>query len=159
VKTKTILSLYRALGSLTPIPADCGELCGAKCCQGGPDDGMLCLPGEEKLLRFVPGLTLRHTPEGVRYVTCNGKCLRAFRPFFCRIYPLIPIYENRKIKVIEDPRAAYHCPLLSASELMDSAFRRAVCRAGHILARDPEGRQFLEHLTADIREYRRFTGK
>jgi len=120
---------------------------------------MLTLPGEESLLRFVPCLTLRRTAEGKKYVICSGHCIRSLRPFFCRIYPLIPIYEGEKIKVIEDPRAAYHCPLLAAPQLLDSDFRRAVCRTGHILDKDPEGRAFLKQLTAEIQEYRRFVGK
>jgi hypothetical protein len=38
---------YARLGRLTPIPADCGKLCGKRCCQGGEDDGMILFPGEE----------------------------------------------------------------------------------------------------------------
>jgi len=159
VKPITILSLYRILGRLTPIPADCGELCNAKCCHGGEEDGMLILPGEDVILRISPGIRLRKTPEGVRYATCPGRCYRPLRPFFCRIYPLVPVLENGKIKVTEDPRAAYHCPLLSEPELMSKDFRKAVCRAGHILARDPEGKLFLQKLTEEINEYLRFVGK
>jgi hypothetical protein len=40
---------HEMLDSVTPLRTDCGALCGARCCRGGPGDGMLLFP-EEALL-------------------------------------------------------------------------------------------------------------
>lgn len=154
----TLLRAYAAIGNKTPIPADCGELCGAKCCKGGKHDGMLLLPGEEVFLRHSSGIRLRKTAGGVRYAVCDGRCNRRLRPFMCRIYPLVMVPEGDSCRVIADPRAKYHCPLLQAKEYIDRDFIAAVKRAGDILLQDPDGRAFLEKLGGEIAEYSRFTG-
>ena len=40
---------HAMLDAITPLSSDCGTLCGARCCKGGPQDGMLLFP-EEALL-------------------------------------------------------------------------------------------------------------
>lgn len=154
----TLLRAYTAIGKRTPIPADCGELCNAKCCKGGKDDGMLLLPGEQVFLRHSPGIELRKTPEGLRYAVCHGRCNRLLRPFMCRIYPLVMVPDGNSCRVIPDPRAKYHCPLLRAQEYLDPDFIAAVKRAGDILMGDPDGRAFLCKLGKEVEEYSRFTG-
>lgn len=40
---------YRILNDTTPLEVDCGQLCGARCCQseGEEESGMYLFPGEE----------------------------------------------------------------------------------------------------------------
>ncbi len=153
-----ILRARRAIGKLTPIPADCGRLCGARCCHGGKNDGVLLLPGEEKLLFLSPGLEKGKSENGRSYAFCRGKCVRRFRPFLCRIYPLGILLRGERILVTADPRAKRTCPLLLAPEYLSPAFIGAVRRAGEILKGDPEGRAFLRDLTKELRDYHRFIG-
>ena len=158
MKLSTILKARRALKSAAPLPADCGELCGARCCRGDDGDGVLLLPGEEKLLFLSPGLKKGRSDNGRLYVSCPGKCVRAFRPFLCRIYPLGILWERETIRVVADPRAKIVCPLLQVPEYIAPSFVAAVRRAGKILARDPEGRAFLRDFTRELREYHKFIG-
>ena len=37
---------HAMLDAVTPLSSDCGTLCGAGCCKGGPEDGMLLFPEE-----------------------------------------------------------------------------------------------------------------
>ena len=159
MKIGDILRIYKVIGSKTPIPADCGELCGAKCCRGSEDDGMLLLPGEEKLMRHAPGMTVRTSENGRQYVICRGTCRRALRPFACRIYPLVLLKDGDTVRVTADPRARYHCPLLEATEYITPDFVRALRKAGKIIMESASGRAFLEDLAEELRAYYRFTGK
>ena len=159
MKVGEILALYRVLGSLTPIRADCGELCEAACCKGSDEDGMLLLPGEEKLLRFSPGLRLKTSQNGRAYAVCNGKCVRALRPFSCRIYPLAILKDGDNVRIVADPRAKYTCPLLKAPEYIDPDFVRALRKAGKLMMKSASGRAYLDLLAEELRAYYRFTGK
>ena len=159
MKVTELLRLYAAIGKKTPIKADCGELCGAKCCRGSEEDGMLLLPGEEKLMKLVPGMSLRTSENGRSYVVCRGTCRRALRPFACRIYPLTLLKNGNEIRVTADPRAKYHCPLLAATEYIDPDFVRALRKAGKIMMESASGRAYLDELAEELRAYYRFTGK
>ena len=153
-----LIKARRAMGKATPLPADCGELCGARCCRGSEKDGVLLLPGEEKLLCLSPGLRKGRSENGRLYAFCRGRCVRAFRPFLCRIYPLGILWERQKIRVVADPRAKRTCPLLLAPEYITPAFIAAVRKAGEILAHDAEGRAFLRDFTRELKDYHRFIG-
>ena len=74
---KTILyqQAYACLGRITPIPADCGKLCGAKCCKGNDDDGMILFPGEAEFLSSKEFLTIRESEmcgSRVEFASCKG---------------------------------------------------------------------------------------
>ncbi len=134
---------YQLLSFLTPLKTDCGVLCGAQCCKGGTDDGMLLFPGEELLLTeslreagAPSGFSIRNsniilesTGKPVQYLTCQGKCTREMRPMACRIFPLLPYLDAYgHIRVKPDLRAYAMCPLLSRSDLspIQSVFAQRV---------------------------------
>ena len=82
----TVLRARALIGERTPLRSDCGQLCGAACCQADEDGqgGMYLFPGEEALLHgedsdFAP------------IYTCDGTCARENRPLACRIFPLTPV--------------------------------------------------------------------
>lgn len=159
---KLIIILARLIiGSKTPIKADCGELCGAKCCGGGYESGMILLPGEDKLLKTGEYKIKKKTigKEKVKFAVCRGSCSRGKRPFMCRIYPLLPyLNKDGTIMVIADPRAGYLCPLLSAQEYIDPDFKKAVKKASEILIRDNDNRRIFAELSMTADEYIKFTG-
>ena len=145
------------LGRLTPIPADCGQLCGGMCCQGGTGDGMLLFPGEKESLSGVKFLRLvSRTLNGrpVSMAVCRGRCIRARRPLACRIYPLAPRLKDGVLTVAPDPRAR-NCPLLNprAGAPFDPLFVRAVSDAFEALRQDPAVDAFLTDYTIVLDEY------
>ena len=114
--------IYRILGELTPLRADCGSLCGCACCKGDSNTGMRLFPYEESALE------IKATSDGGRLAVCNGTCDRNCRPLACRIFPFFPtIDEKGKIFVEPDIRASNLCPLISHSEeiLFDERFFKA----------------------------------
>ena len=148
---------YSEIGALTPISADCGKLCGAKCCQGDENMGMILFPGEEKLMSAY-GFPVRETKVNdypAFFTSCGGSCKRPYRPLSCRIYPLAPDYRDGELKIVEDPRAKMSCPLLVASAVEDK-FRDAVYRAFSILIEDSAICEMLTHYTAMLDKYRVF---
>ena len=125
----TYEEIYRRWDDCTPVPFDCGTICGAACCvaDGGETMGIYLLPGEEKVHdKKDPWLTWSMDeaqdydfPEAWRgkvpFVTCRGPehCNRKKRPIQCRTFPLRPYltgdeqfirvcYENWRI-LIQDP--------------------------------------------------------
>ena len=121
-------AIYRHLDDLTPLPLDCGELCGKLCCSSYDDDetGMYLFPGERVMYEPVPdwakiqksGLVL--AGEKVDFFDCNGKCNRTLRPLACRIFPLFPYIDiGGELHMIMDPRGKGICPLAKAMTLSD----------------------------------------
>lgn len=154
--TRLYKKIFRIMGDLTPLRADCGQLCGGACCKGTDSIGMRLFPHEETVL------SVQHSENGGRLAVCNGTCNRSTRPLSCRIFPFFPtIDENGRIFVEPDHRAARLCPLLMHSEeiLFDPRFFRAVKRVGRILAKDKDGRAFLQQITEEIDLYRTFLEK
>ena len=50
-RKRTYRAIYRLLDRVSPVPFDCGTICGAACCNAAAEDeslGMMLLPGEEK---------------------------------------------------------------------------------------------------------------
>ncbi len=149
---------YCEIGSLTPISADCGKLCGAKCCNGDENDGMIVFPGEEKLLTSH-GYKVRTSDMNgypVHFTSCSGKCNRVYRPLSCRIFPLAPTLRGGKLEIINDPRAKYLCPLL-LTDSVEEKFKAAVTRAFSHLIEDETICEMLTHYTAMLDEYYKFT--
>jgi hypothetical protein len=150
-----------AVGRLTPLPADCGALCGGLCCRGGAEDGMLLFPGEEALLKNARFLRFRRRALDGRPVTmavCRGRCVRARRPLACRIYPLAPRLKDGLLTVAPDPRARLRCPLLDprVGDPIDPAFAAAVLAAFACLRKMAGMDDFLRAYTAVLADYERF---
>ncbi len=148
---------YSEIGPMTPISADCGMLCGAKCCQGDETMGMVVFPGEEKLLTHygfpIKDTTINEHPA--LFTTCNGRCKRPCRPLSCRIFPLAPDYRDGVLKIVEDPRAKISCPLLAA-KAVEEKFFDAVHRAFTVLLQDEKVCDMLIHYTLMLDKYRNF---
>ena len=148
--TRLYAKIFKIMGDLTPLRADCGQLCGGACCKGNDDTGMRLFPHEES------ELTVKTGEDGGRLAVCNGTCDREKRPLSCRIFPFFPtIDEKGRIFVEIDHRAGRLCPLLMHSEeiAFDPRFFRAVKRVGKVLSKDAECRAFLEQITEEIDLY------
>ncbi len=153
---------YAILGNITPIPADCGELCGAKCCAGDQNSGMILFPGEKEFLSRADFLNIQERDINgfpVDFATCDGRCSRRLRPISCRIFPLAPFWDGEALKILPDPRAAYICPLLKASEFISPEFTRAVEEAISALVKHPGISEMLVHYTRMLKDYAKFTEK
>jgi len=146
------------IGRSTPIPADCGKLCGAACCQGD-DAGMLLFPGEVARLANVPNFRLvriRYMDGRAWHLTCDGTCERGVRPLSCRIFPLAPhVDKHGRITAVPDPRARRMCPL-ATGEFLDRRFRRKVAKAFSLLAEEPRIFDFMRRLSRECDELQRF---
>ncbi len=144
--------IFRILGDLTPIRADCGQLCAKACCKGDENTGMRLFPYEESKLKL----------NGGRLAVCDGTCSRNDRPLACRIFPLFPVIDEKgRIFAEEDYRAVSLCPLIEHSDevAFDPKFIRAVKKVGKILSKDKECRDFLYQVTEEIDTYRAFLSK
>ena len=153
---QNIMRAYGLLDDITPLPYDCGALCGRRCCR--PDcrvagshavsgeriavGGMWLLPGE-RLLCDSNDFSITTLPNG-DFLSCANRCDRKKRPFSCRIFPYFPALSKRedgswRIRCRADPRGYGVCPLLNkrfpARVSLD--FRRQVVRAARILVSDP----------------------
>jgi len=146
--------IFRTMKDLTPLKADCGQLCQGACCKGDENTGMRLFPGEES------ALAVKELSSGDRLAVCDGTCDRSKRPLACRIFPFFPtIDEKGKIFVEEDDRARNICPMIGhADEIaFDPRFFRAVKKVGKILAKDENCREFLRKTTEEIDMYRSFS--
>ncbi len=145
--TELIMEAYKIIGNLTPLRSDCGRLCGAACCNGDEDTGMLLLPGEEELLQSAPGFTVK-SADGHRLLVCNGQCQREYRPLSCRIFPLAIVNDNGRTKVIPDPRSIPLCPLYrkALDDRLDPAFKKAVKSVAKLFSQSPEMLEFMKYL-------------
>ncbi len=142
----------RMIGDLTPLPHDCGELCGAACCRPDEDGdgGMYLFPGEAWAERTLDG-------DFAPIAVCEGRCERESRPLACRIFPLTPVLTDGVWKVRMDARARAMCPLApSGAKGLQKAFARAVVKAIRLIAEDPEGDAFLRAWQAREEEFRNF---
>lgn len=141
------------LETVTPLRADCGELCGKACCASlqGETTGMLLFPGEEALYADKPGWrVLEH-----RLVVCPGRCLREERPLSCRLFPLLPLLRESGVRVAMDARARAVCPLYAQGvHALSEDLIEAMRHAGQLLAEDSETRDFLMRLTREQDELR-----
>ncbi|HPF56140.1 MAG TPA: hypothetical protein PLV03_06335 [Clostridiales bacterium] len=148
---------YALLDDLTPIQADCGELCNKQCCKGGDEDGMILFPYEKEFLDGQRFLKFSEK-DGFETAVCKGRCKREWRPMACRIYPFVPVFKGDSIEVQPDPRATYICPLvLHGGEYIDPAFIQAVKEAFAVLAELPGFEEFMKQYDAMLDGYRKFT--
>ena len=152
------------LKELTPLKADCGRVCGARCCAPleGEETGMLLFPGEAEAYAGKAGWKIRDSALGPVAV-CPGTCDRAERPLACRLFPLLPLpREGGGVRVVTDQRARAVCPLArQGKSAEDPALIEAVRAAGESLAADEEQAAFLRELAAEqeeLKELRRRLG-
>ncbi len=134
--------VYKLLNDVTPLPVDCGRLCGAVCCsEWEKGAGMYLFPGEEVMFSGAEGWLIweKHSSNdydfcpswhGERYfVRCNGTCPRDKRPFACRTFPVSPyLSPEGRFELRLDEAAFLLCPLVKAGDikLLD---RRFIARA------------------------------
>lgn len=147
--------IFKIMGDLTPLKADCGKLCTGACCKGDENTGMRLFPFEES------ELPVKELENGVRLVVCNGTCDRIKRPLACRIFPFFPTVDDRgRVYVEADFRGARLCPLIAHSDeiIFDRRFFKALKRVGKILAKDEACLGFLREATEEIDTYSAFLG-
>lgn len=145
--TELILKAYDLLGTLTPLKSDCGRLCGAACCKGNDEMGMLLFPGEEKLYTDDKSFKIIYTKK-YPLLICNGTCARDKRPLSCRIFPLAIINDNGFIRVIADPRSIPVCPLYRQALLdkLDINFKKAVKNTAKLFMQSDSINEFLTYI-------------
>lgn len=163
------LQLYKMFDNHTPLTVDCGQLCGAVCCEG-EDSGMFLFPGEAAVYQLLKPAGFRIEMSDLCYsddgrlrrtpiIFCEGRCDRFVRPLACRIFPLTPVFdEEGKIKIITDPRAKRLCPLAKTLYLeeYDESFVKSVQKAFTLLAKNRHVHAFLKKYTEYINEFNRF---
>lgn len=149
--------LYQRLDELTPLPFDCGSLCGKLCCQSSAEEenGMYLFPGEETLFQNKSGFFITNSSltyangKVVKLLCCTEPCQRDARPLSCRIFPLVPYFRRGSaVRVIADPRATV-CPLTHAiaKPYIERQFRLEVWKAMRLLSGISDCADFLEVLT------------
>ncbi len=148
--TKMYENIFKIMGDLTPLKADCGKLCGGACCKGDELTGMRLFPFEKT------ELPVKEVGGGVRLVVCEGECDRSKRPLACRIFPFFPtVDEKGRVFVEADFRGARLCPLVTHSDeiVFDKRFFKALKKVGKILAKDEVCLEFLREATEEIDTY------
>ena len=133
---RTYRKLYRVLDDVSPVPMDCGTICGKACCTGPEDLGIFLLPGEEELQKQDPDWltwSVEQSPEWdflglypeeeVWFVRCKDplQCHRENRPIQCRTFPAEPhLREDGSLVLIyNDLDLPYTCPLIAADTVLD----------------------------------------
>ncbi len=152
-------AIYAFLDRFSPLPYDCGSLCGAVCC-GTPEDkqwdeamGIYLLPGEDKLhskndswLIWSEESTEEYVfPESwkgkVFFVKCKDapQCPREKRPIQCRTFPLSPHFldEGHLVLIWDMDPLPYVCPLISEKRELNRDFILATFTVWKHLVRDP----------------------
>lgn len=138
----------KLLENVTPLKGDCGTVCGANCCKGDSETGMLLFPHEETEFNVIE-------KNGRKLVVCNGTCNRTKRPLACRLFPLFPfVDENGKIDVCLDYRGNGICPLIEHCDevVFDSRFLRRMKKVGKMLYSDSEIAEFMNSCVDEIKE-------
>lgn len=163
------LQLYRLFDTITPIRADCGELCGKACCKGD-EGGMYLFPGEESVYRLLKPDWVRiensdftynynGLKKTVKIAFCNGECDRYQRPLACRIFPLTPYVDSDgNLRIIPDPRSVSVCPLGRAlkTEDFDRTFVKNIKNTFILLLKNKEFKAFIEAYSRYLEEFMKF---
>ncbi len=141
---------YKIMGELTPLKADCGQLCDRACCKGDDACGMLLFPNEPS------SLPTRQNEEGELIAVCDGTCDRNSRPLACRIFPFFPTVDQKgRVFVEPDYRAKRLCPMIDHGDeiLFDPRFFKAVKKVGKLLVKDQKCFDFMLKATEEIDIY------
>lgn len=154
--------LYKILSNVTPLPVDCGRLCGAKCCtEWDKGVGVNLLPGEEVMFKeqnwceleeLLPG-DAPFPGEPSYLLRCRGKCPREKRPLLCRTFPLAPhINPDGSLRVILDDDGWLVCPLVKLGEMeqLDPEFVRGVLAVWRELAGNQAIKHYIQNYSARI---------
>ena len=158
---RTYRAIYRLLDRVSPVPFDCGMICGAACCLPQEEGmGIYLLPGEDRIHdRHADWLiwSTQKTSEyefpaswrgKVHFVRCRKppRCPRAMRPIQCRSFPLLPhlTAEGELQLIYDDSELPYCCPLIEEAAELDPRFIRATYTARKHLIRDPLIRDLVE---------------
>ncbi len=155
-----LMTARAILAEETPLAFDCGKCCGAACCQGGEQDGMLLFPGEERLYENCGWARVIPDRLGLKLI-CKGSCKREERPLACRIFPLAIRLTRQeagavKANIVTDVRAWPVCPLMrSGKRGLKPSFVEAAERAAAVLLTENENLAFLENLSRELDAYRR----
>ena len=163
-QTALIYKAYDIIGSLTPVKgADCGKLCEKRCCKGD-EAGMLLFPGEEIILAGITGFNIEkmvymETP-GINILFCDGCCKRETRPLACRIFPVAPSInkDDKDVTAVSDIRGRRMCPIYDL-KYADPKFIQAVAEAFNLLAQDKSTLDFMNLISSEINELKRFYKK
>lgn len=151
-------AIYRLLDRVSPVPYDCGKLCGSACCTisgDHPDEemGIYLYPGEEQihdqddpwLCWTVEQAEDYEFPDSwngdIYFVRCTDPphCPRSKRPLQCRTYPLAPRLTEDGILILikNDENLPYTCPLIVNDMELSDDFIRATYTVWSHLIRDP----------------------
>lgn len=151
---ESLNKLYELLEDVTPLRDDCGLLCGAACCRGDGDAGMLLFPGEKEAFEGKEGYAVRNNASyGCDEVICSGACERAERPLSCRIYPyFFYVKGDGKVTVAPDIRALGRCPLAEKGAGASPLFLRRMRMAALVLERDPAQTAFLRQVGEALKD-------
>ena len=144
VRKRTYKAIYRLLDRVSPVPFDCGTICGAACCNAAAYDeemGIMLLPGEEKIhdrhdewLEWETLSTDEYDLPGswngkVYFVRCKTPphCPRHLRPIQCRSFPLLPhLSEDGELTLVyNDYDLPYACPMIEDETELDGRFVKA----------------------------------
>ncbi len=148
---------FERVYSLLDTPAmegNCGDLCGAKCCQEyEPGVGMYLIPGEECMLEGTEDwLTWKYhlakdhdfPPEWkgqVQFVMCNAICPRDRRPIQCRTFPLAPYLDEDGVldMKLDTLTGSLICPLVRHPDkhALRPEFVKRAKEAWQVLLKDP----------------------
>ena len=153
IRRSTWRAIYRLLDRVSPVPFDCGIVCGAACCLAEGDVGIYLLPGEDKIHVKKAGWlewTTQDTEDydfppswkgKVYFVKCKTppRCPRQLRPIQCRTFPLMPVIgEDGELQLIYDnTKLPYSCPLIESRAELSESFVRATATVWKHLIRDP----------------------
>ncbi|HOV80331.1 MAG TPA: hypothetical protein PK728_09540 [Bacillota bacterium] len=152
--------VYGLLNDVTPLPADCGLLCGSVCCtEWEKGAGMYLLPGEETMFTGSENWLSweEHSADEYEFcpswqgkfffVQCKGACPREKRPFACRTFPVAPYLTlDGNLTLRLEEAAAVICPLVRTGDinLLDRRFLARARLAWDELIRDPLIRDDVE---------------
>lgn len=154
--------LYRLLDNVTPLPVDCGRLCGAKCCTDWEKGvGVYLLPGEEELFMGQDWCELVEIlPEDAPFsgercflLRCREKCPREKRPLLCRTFPLAPYTgSDGVLQVVFDEDGWLVCPLVKLGDMeqLDYRFVKRVLAVWEKLAEHEVVRSYIQKYSARI---------
>ena len=147
--------IYDMLDKVSPLPYDCGSLCGSICCRDIPEQEELyiyLLPGEKEFLEEEGStLVIEKQSTGEHYLPvswgryvyiahCPGPegCERGLRPIQCRTFPLEPHMTNDGILrlIYNDVCLPYSCPIIMDRMELSDDFIECTYEAWNRLIRD-----------------------
>lgn len=156
ITKRTYQAIYRLLNRVSPLPYDCGTLCGAICCSCDEEDeslGIYLLPGEDKVherngdwlewsAEYAEDYDFPDSWTGkVYFVRCKTPpvCPREKRPLQCRTFPLTPHIGDDGILslILNNSELPYRCPLIEEQIRLSPEFIKATYTCWKHLVRDP----------------------